>query len=598
VLTSRWRLAAATVTVVLATLPVAVVLVLYAGRDFVPGGDLAIVDARVRDVFTHHVPLVGSYSRGFNHPGPLMFYLLGPLNGIAVSAPWSTLVAGVLLQVVALSFSAWVAWRRGGLTLTVLVLAAMTLAYGAVGPRVFLDYWNPFIALPFFPLFILEVWSVTVGDRWHLVGVGAVGSFLVQTHVGYVTLVAAGAVWALALAVFDARRDPTAWRGWRGPAAAAAALVVALWIPPIVDELTNHPGNITLLVRYLRHHAVGTGLRNGAGLFAAEFRVLPPWLGGPELLHPLRRTATAASLWWLVIPTVVLLSGFVAARRSGAAGSMRLIALVAVLVIVGIVTLGRVDPPLDTYLFEWRIVLAIFVFVAAGWALVNVPELRDAIGLRMIAALCVLSLLAWAAAVLTVDLARRPRVNRYQPDAVVLLRQLHHAGIPSRPFIAQRVGTAYLGMHAAIVDQLDAEGRPVRVDPPAASAWGRHRSLPPDQAQVIWYVIEEGRHVSLLTAVPGARVVARTTPLSAAQEAELVALQRSLTLALHRAGRSDLNPFLEYSVLVPLLVGVPGVDREQVTRVRELEDRVNRSGRCRCAVIAFAPRHAPSPPPD
>jgi len=153
-------------------------------------------------------------------------------------------------------------------------------------------------------------------------------------------------------------------------------------------------------------------------------------------------------------------------------------------------------------------------------------------------------------------------------------------------------------MHAAIVDQLDAKGRPVRVDPPAAGAWGRHRSLPPDQAQVIWYVIEEGRHVSLLTAVPGARVVARTTPLSAAQEVELVALQRSLTLTLHRAGRSDLDPFLEYSALVPFLVGVPGVDREQVTRVRELEDRVNRSGRCRCAVIAFAPRHAPSPPPD
>src|SRR5690348_3164528 len=62
----------ALVAILLALVPVVCVLVFRAGREYLPLGDEAVIDLRVRDVFTAHTPLVGVYSRGFNHPGPIL----------------------------------------------------------------------------------------------------------------------------------------------------------------------------------------------------------------------------------------------------------------------------------------------------------------------------------------------------------------------------------------------------------------------------------------------------------------------------------------------------------------------------------------------
>ena len=96
----RWSTDAiiAIVLVVLACSATIAVLVTRIGRDYFPLGDEASVDLRVRDVFTSNTPLVGAYSRDFNHPGPLFFWLLGPLSWVAGRAPWATLVGGAVLQ--------------------------------------------------------------------------------------------------------------------------------------------------------------------------------------------------------------------------------------------------------------------------------------------------------------------------------------------------------------------------------------------------------------------------------------------------------------------------------------------------------------------
>src|SRR3954451_2558905 len=107
----------AIVATVLALVPVACVLLFHAGRHYLPLGDEAIIDMRVRDVFTSHTPLVGAYSRGFNHPGPLLYWLLAPLSAITGHAPWSIMVSGALLQGIAIAGSAWLAFRRGGMFL-------------------------------------------------------------------------------------------------------------------------------------------------------------------------------------------------------------------------------------------------------------------------------------------------------------------------------------------------------------------------------------------------------------------------------------------------------------------------------------------------
>jgi len=100
---SRLRLnraaAVAVALTVVALLPVLVVIVTRLGRTWVPVGDLALVDLRVRDVWSADIPLIGTYNRfGWNHPGPAMFWTLAPLSGLVGRPAWATLVGGALLQ--------------------------------------------------------------------------------------------------------------------------------------------------------------------------------------------------------------------------------------------------------------------------------------------------------------------------------------------------------------------------------------------------------------------------------------------------------------------------------------------------------------------
>ena len=53
--------------------PVVAVIVTRWGHPYLPLSDEATVAMRVRNVFTSDTPLVGPYSRGFNHPGPAFF---------------------------------------------------------------------------------------------------------------------------------------------------------------------------------------------------------------------------------------------------------------------------------------------------------------------------------------------------------------------------------------------------------------------------------------------------------------------------------------------------------------------------------------------
>jgi hypothetical protein len=90
-----------------------------------------------------------------------------------------------------------------------------------------------------------------------------------------------------------------------------------------------------------------------------------------------------------------------------------------------------------------------------------------------------------------------------------------------------------------------------------------------------------------LLARPGARVIASTSPLSPAQDAELTRLQAQLRQQLTAAGRSELRAALDTSgVDVLAFAGVPGLDGHALVRAAALNKIVERRGVCRCAVVA------------
>ncbi|HET6949830.1 MAG TPA: hypothetical protein VFI47_05630, partial [Acidimicrobiales bacterium] len=185
----------------------AVALVLAVGGRYVPSSDHAMTEMQIRDVGRHDV-LVGLYSRAdWNHPGPMIFYLLAPFywltGGLAIGMNLGALainggsVAGMGL----------IARRRGGTPLMLLTLLGCTLLLRTLGAEFAHDPWNCFITTLPFGLMIFLAWSMWCGEAWALPVGAVVATFLTQTHIGFVVLALPLLAWGgLGLAV-------SAWRG-------------------------------------------------------------------------------------------------------------------------------------------------------------------------------------------------------------------------------------------------------------------------------------------------------------------------------------------------------------------------------------------------
>lgn len=576
----------------LAVAPVVAVVVTRAGRSYFPVGDPANIDFMVRQVFTAHPPLVGAYSRGFNHLGPSMFWAIAPLSVVTSGAPWATLVGAALLQGVAIVGVGLLAFRRGGITLALLVVAALGLAYSGLGQGgAFVVPWNPFAAVPFFLLFLLAVWAVAVGDRWQVVTVVLTGSFVVQAHIGYTALVLAGTVFAVVVCLVERPAVPGAPR-WSRVLGWSAVAFVLLWLPPVVQQLRNRPGNLRAIYEYFSAGGATVGLHGGAGLLATEFRVLPPWLGGRESFAFGTGVAEPSSTAWLLIPVVLLAAGWWCARRSGRRADRRMVELAALAALVSIAALARITVEASPYLFYWRIVVAAFVVVASVWAIANWwPLVEHPVARVLATGVLVVALLRGFGGLVADVVDHSDRVATTEAAAEDLMAQIERAGLPTQPVIVHNLGNNLGGVQQGLIDALDRAGAPVRTSPQYSYRFAPHLAAEPAEAHEVWYVSEEGYRLSLLPEQPGARLVASSSPLPRAEERELRQLQRDAARALTEHGAAGRlreldSPFL---VAVDARDPLPGVDAASVRRMAALNQEVFASRTCRCSVVAFAP---------
>jgi len=559
------------------------------GSDYVPVQDLAIIDLRVRDVWSTNVPLVGPYSKGWSHPGPLLFWLLAVPSGMFGQAAWATAAGGALLQAGAIAGSARLAWRKGGLALLLLVLAVLGLSYNATGGWMVMDAWNPNVAFPFFVLYVLAVWALADGARWAPVLVAAVGTFLVQTHVGYLPLVAVGAAAAGAMLVIDARRRGESLRPWLRPLGWSLAVGALLWLPPVFEQLTTPTGNLTRMFRYFRDGGGETaGLGRALELLAAEFRPLPPWLGGGEVTQTFTGVAERVWAWWLLVPVALLAVGAVAARRTGARSDRNLVVLLAAFSVAGVLAVRQSPSTIEPYLFRWRVPLAVLVVAGVLWTLARCTGMRRWPWAWRAAG----AVLVVAAVLPSVELVRqvadaREHLSRFEVAVADAAEQLEDGGAFDQPGILRFEGSNAGGLWGGLVDELDRRGLPVRVDRALDYQFGRHRRAKPDRVGTVLYAVDEGHLLSVLGALSDAEVVAEVTPLSDRDEAAMTAAQRRLARVLVREGRAEDLRLLDSTLLGFALAGVPGLAAEDISTVARLAEVVRREGPCRCGVVAF-----------
>ena len=368
--------------------------------------DLALIDLHTRKALQWQQQLGVFDHNNWNHPGPAYFYLLSISYRLLGSGAKAMFTGATLIN--ALSAVACVAlirrrstparalWAAVWICLLAALLASVgpgsiTYSEGALGALV--SPWNPLVVI--FPLLLFVLLCAAAMDRSALSLVAAllVGSFVIQANISALPLVAAlfvvsGATWVVTLAV-DRRHHPSGpVEQSDAPAAAAprsdgpeigrrrrpwvlgsAALVVLvlMWLPPVLQQFTNHPGNMTLIQRFFTAGYPGQSFKVGVWSVAAVFGVLVE--GPSEVMSSALglaphhvAVAVAVSVGVVAIGAAVTAIGLRQHRRfAGGLGVLTLIGCVAMVVAV-----THVVGLVFGYLVIWAIVIPIAALISVG----------------------------------------------------------------------------------------------------------------------------------------------------------------------------------------------------------------------------------------
>jgi hypothetical protein len=285
----------------------------------------------------------------------------------------------------------------------------------------------------------------------------------------------------------------------------------------------------------------------------------------------------------------LLTLGYAAARARRSSDDARLVGLAALLFIVGLVAISRVTDEPDDYLFLWRGTLAAFVVVAAVWPIAAAIAPRAPRVVRVVAVAALVTVVFWGSARLARSEASSSgtTLTAYEPAMHQITTQLDAQRLPTHVLL-DFVGTAQGGLYSGVVDQLARQGVTVyaRVNP--GRAYGPQRSYHSGDTGARWYVVEQASYASRVLNSSGARVIASSSPLTQAQDRELLRLDGQLTDELRAAKSEGLAKQLDNPYAAFLLGNVPGIDHRALDRVGQLDSVIQHAGRCYCGVIAVA----------
>lgn len=385
------------------TVVVGQALVRRLASGYTPQGDVAVIEERARAVFSSRPPLLNmlstvSAAREVHHPGPLLFDLLaipvriGP-HGVGVA------VGTALINVVAVWAIAWCAWRflgSSGATIAAVVTAVLVWSFGS---DVWLDAWQPHVAMLPFLLTLVACWGFAAGagrlGGWMVAG----ASFVVQTHSSYLVIVPAVVAITIAVRRLLLRGRSPDWRGGVG----LVGFGLVLWLQPVGQQLLGGPpGNLAALVRSATSDRAMVGSGLGMRLVASVLAV-PPWFARPGVGSSVPLLAgqdpATGELAVEAVSTVVAVVGLVGlavvlgvvalvARRQGDTTPAAGVVVVAVAAAVGIVFAGRlpIDPDVTFLVHKlrwlWPLCAATSIVVLVGAARIAaghlVPSVRNA----------------------------------------------------------------------------------------------------------------------------------------------------------------------------------------------------------------------------
>lgn len=483
-----------------------------------PAADAGIIEVNIQDAVGGRM-VTGAYSRfGWNHPGPLLFYALAPAYYLLGMDPIALHLGMALLNSLSVLAAVAVIRHLAGESAARWASLIALLFLLALSPASLSQIWNPAaLAAPLFLFIILCAAAGASGRLAFALGAGLVGSFLVQTHVSTVGVVGVLLAATTGICWYVARKRGNP-RPPKRRVALGASMLLALWLPPLLESAPAPPQNLLRLAAFLLRRDPGTQSLNHFTLsviaFVRQAGAVPLGIQTfPIEVNQLDHTRLFIVCAGCVTSIVAAVIGL--RRRNWFAVALATASLVGLG--LGLVSVLAAKGPLLSYLFWWCAALPLPGWIALSVALAGrrIPPMKR----RLLAggmALTSLVLVGWFA----IRVANTP-ISRYLDSraapqlAAVILERLPEVRSEGIELVSQESSyTNFAALYATL--------RRLHVDAVVPPAWAgnfgsqhlsglsrpapRHVAYLLDDGQ-LWNPVPTGLDAAMsVTSIAGTRV--------------------------------------------------------------------------------------------
>lgn len=452
----------------------AVALLVRWRDDFSPFSDIAITELTVREV-GHHAVLLGPYSRfHWWHPGPMLWYLLAIPYRLLGSRSIGLGVGAALISGGAAAGLVWTAGTVAGRRLAWWSALVMGVFVWAMGPELLRYPWNPYLTVLPAALVVVLAWAIACGRLWAIPATAVTGTYLVQSHIGYVPLVVAVAVVGGAILLVRTRTHELELDGrhLRRASVLAGALLVVLWAPPLVEQAMHDPGNLHEIIKFFRSNHPSNTLGDGVSTTYGGLGTVVEQVVAHRTGFGVGREMPG---WTNILTLVGFAAAVGVAVRRRLVDCLALLALTAVLGLTAVWSVSRIIGSVESYLVQWISIVSPIAWIAIGAvALQCIPRGEDAsrVGRRVGTWATAITAAVLALAVLLVGVNSWSAIRALPPDAQItpVARRLERRVISALPRDADdpvlvRIGDQQAwGWAAALVLALQKAHIPVRVE--------------------------------------------------------------------------------------------------------------------------------------
>lgn len=568
----------------LVVLPLAVAAVAVRSPRWYPIGDTAMTELRVRDVGTRNTPLIGLPGRigsgavQGSHPGPLSFYVLAVPYRLLGSSAWALQVATAVFHALAIGLGVLVAYRRGGLRVGLLVALAFAGLVYSYGFALLTSPWNPLLPVLWWVVVLLAVWSVACGDVVMLPVAVAAGSLCAQTHVPYLGMALGFGVFVVVLVALVYRATPAGSaerRRIRQWALGSLGLAMLLWVPPVIDELDNSPGNLATLWKHFTHPT-----EPPLGLSEAIRTVVrhldPLWFFRHEV-------GLGAGIAFLV----VWAGSVFAAWRLKSVLWLRLHLVVGVALVLAIYSVSRIFGVNWYYLSLWVWgIMAMASVAVAGTAWTAWTQLAKRSSLQIVDVVDRAMPMILAASLTVAVVVAGSDARRVVPPEEAVWSQLGRLAGPTAAALESGRGAAagsdgryivswndplrFGSQGFGLLDELERRGFDVGVEGAFETPAARHRVMNTQEATAIVH-LAIGGNVAVARAIPGGVEVASADSRTVGERAEFLVLRAEVVAQLEESQLTDLVPLVDSNLFkVAIDDRLPLPARPKVARMLEL----------------------------